>query len=81
MNTEAATGGLFFNKVAGLKETLAQLFSYEFCEIFKNILFAEHLRTTASRIIQFYREPPSIFQLKNLGLRLSLSKKIDQKIR
>ena len=28
---------LFFNKVAGLRpETLAQVFSYEFCEISKN---------------------------------------------
>ena len=40
---------LFFNKVAGLacnfikKETLAQVFSYEFCEISKNTLFTEHL--------------------------------------
>ena len=44
----------FFNKVAGLrpasllKETLAQMFFYEFCEIFKNTFFTEHLRTTAS---------------------------------
>ena len=34
---------LFFNKVAGLrkakKESLAQVFSCEFCEISKNILF------------------------------------------
>ena len=29
-------------------ETLAQVFSYEFCEISKNSLYAEHLRTTAS---------------------------------
>ena len=41
---------LFFNKVAGfslqlyLKEALAQLFSCEFCEIFKNPFFKEHLR-------------------------------------
>ena len=50
---------LFFNKVAGLrpqacnfirKETLAQIFSCEFCEIFKNTFFTEHLRTTASTI-------------------------------
>ena len=42
---------LFFNKVAGLglkKETLAQVFSCEFCEISKNTIFTEHLRTTAS---------------------------------
>ena len=34
------------------KETLAQVFSCEFCEISKNIFFAEQLRTTASKIIQ-----------------------------
>ena len=48
--------GLFFNKVAGLmpkacnfikKETLAQVFSCEFCEISKNTFFTEHLWTTA----------------------------------
>ena len=30
------------------KETLAQLFSCEFCEVFKNTVFQEHLWTTAS---------------------------------
>ena len=30
------------------KETLAQVFSCEFYEIFKNTFFTEHLRTTAS---------------------------------
>ena len=30
------------------KETLAQMFSCEFCEISKNTLFTEHLWTTAS---------------------------------
>ena len=44
---------LFFNKVAGLwplnkKETLAQVFSFDFCEIFKNTYFEEHLQTAAS---------------------------------
>ena len=38
---------LFFNKVTGLnfikKETLAQAFSSEFCEISKNNFFAGHL--------------------------------------
>ena len=43
----------FFNKVAGKaytfieKETLAQVFSCEFCEISKNTFFTGHLRTTA----------------------------------
>ena len=45
---------IFFNKVAGLtcifikKETLAQVSSCEFCEIFQNTFFIEHLRATAS---------------------------------
>ena len=30
------------------KETLAQVFSYEFCQISKNTFFTEHLRATAS---------------------------------
>ena len=44
----------FFNKVAGLppillnKETLTQMFSYEFCEISKNTFFTEHHQMTAS---------------------------------
>ena len=47
--------GLFLSKVAGQvckfikKETLAQVFSCEFCEIFKNTFFTEHVWTTASR--------------------------------
>ena len=43
--------GSLFNKV-GLqryqKEIPAQVFSYEFCGIFKNAIFKEHLQTTAS---------------------------------
>ena len=31
------------------KEALAQVFSCEFCEIFKNTFFTEHLRTTTSK--------------------------------
>ena len=40
---------LFFNKIAGLSqqliknEALAQVFSREFCENFKNTLFTKHL--------------------------------------
>ena len=37
----------FFNKVVN-KETLTQVFSCEFCEIFKNTFFIKHLRTTAA---------------------------------
>ena len=39
-----------FNIVAACnfinKDALAQVFSFEFCEIFKNTLFIEHLRVT-----------------------------------
>ena len=43
---------LFFNKAAGFikRETLAQVFSCEFCEISKNTFFREHLRPTASKL-------------------------------
>ena len=44
------------NKVAGLKpynfikkETLTQVFFYEFCKIFRNSYFAEHVQTPASK--------------------------------
>ena len=48
--------GPLFNKVAGLRpatllindETLVQVFSCEFCEMFKNTIFTEHLWATAS---------------------------------
>ena len=43
---------LFFDKVAGLRP-LAQVFSYEFCEISKNNFFTEHLQTTASEHLSF----------------------------
>ena len=36
------------------KETLAQIFSYEFCEISKNTYFTEHLWATASSCWQKY---------------------------
>ena len=41
---------LFFNKVFIKKETPAQVFSCEYCEIFKNTFFIEHLWTTAYKI-------------------------------
>ena len=51
------TRAIFLNKVASLqacnfikKETLAQMLSCEFCVIFKNTFFTEHLWTTASII-------------------------------
>ena len=59
-NSAKSTGkhlcqSLFFNKVAGAcnfikKETLAQVFSCEFCKISKNTFYTEHLWVTASRI-------------------------------
>ena len=33
------------------KESLAHVFSCQFCEIFKNIFFTEHLWTTASKLM------------------------------
>ena len=42
------------NKVEGLRQTLVQVFSYEFCEIFKNTLFTEKLRVTASVIYEWF---------------------------
>ena len=58
---ENTCASLFFNKVTGLrfatllkKETLAQVFSCEFCEIFKNAFFAKHLRMTASDILEAF---------------------------
>ena len=51
---------LFFNKVANCnfitKESPAQVFSCEFCEISKNIFFTEHLWTTASEKCQNCRQ-------------------------
>ena len=48
----------FLNKVADLrlikKETLAQVFSYEFCKIFKNTFFIEHLRWLRLHILVMY---------------------------
>ena len=41
LSSEAATGGV-------KKETLAHVFSCEFCEISKNTFFTEQLWTTAS---------------------------------
>ena len=36
-----------------IKETLAEVFSCEFCEISKNIFFTEHLWTNASKEITY----------------------------
>ena len=42
------------------EESLAQMFSCEFCEISKNIFFTEHLRTTVS--VSFIKTQPFIFE-------------------
>ena len=42
----ASGGACYFIK----KETLAQIFSSEFCEISENTFFTEHIRTTASTL-------------------------------
>ena len=57
---EAATGGTLQEKVFPQacnfikKETMAQVFSCEFCEISKNNFFTEHLWATASEEIQLH---------------------------
>ena len=50
------------NTCAINKETLAQVFSFEFCESFKNTFFREHLRTTASGddLSQSYATSPPV---------------------
>ena len=53
--SEAATKGVLrnltkFTETQNLQETLAQVFSCEFCEISKNTFFTEHLWKTASVI-------------------------------
>ena len=63
---------LFFNKVA---ETLAQVFSCRFCEIFKNTFFTEHLRATALILfVESFQFTNTIFLKWNL---ITHSPKID----
>ena len=51
--------GLLFNKVADLnlvkKETLAQVFYCEFCEILKTTFPTEHIWITASISVNFFQ--------------------------
>ena len=58
---EAATSGIE-------KETLAQVFSCDFCEIFKNIFFTEHLRATASAYPQEIIDFQEHSRLKNCNI-------------
>ena len=61
--------GVFFTQLQDFnlhffikKETPAQLFLCEFCKIFKNLFFADHLRTTASReTVDFTKSEPSSY--------------------
>ena len=46
------------------KEILAQVFSCQFCEIFKDTLFTEHLRTTTSAFNPFLAIALSLYVLK-----------------
>ena len=46
--TKETLAQVFFFK----KETLARVFPCEFCKIFKNAFFTEHLWTTASAFLQ-----------------------------
>ena len=53
-----------------MKMTPAQVFSYEFCEMFKNILFKEHLRATASDYT-FIERKTTTFRTKTLRINAS----------
>ena len=60
---KAPVPGLFLIKLRAKaekrfkKETLAQVFSCEFCEISNNTLFTEHLRATGSNVYRSFWEP------------------------
>ena len=59
------------NTCAIEKDTLAQVFSCEICEIFKSSCFKEHLRTTTPKhdeSINIQRQPPEVF-FKNSALK------------
>ena len=66
---------LFSNKVAGSacnvikKETLPLVFSSEFCEIFKNTFFTEHLQTTASKLTEYFHITQKVHCLKSVQIR------------
>ena len=45
----------FYSKAGLLQKTLVQVCFCEFCEISKNIYFAEHVRTAASTILSVVR--------------------------
>ena len=47
-NTSVRVSFLIKLKALGVEETLAQVFSCEFCKISNNTFFTEHLRATTS---------------------------------
>ena len=49
------------------KKNLAQVFSCEFCEIFKTTFFTKHLRKTASVLRVYYRQAIFEVQLSAIG--------------
>ena len=51
-----------------IKKVLAKVFFSEFCEIFKNTFFAEHLRMTASDVLMQVVVIQSRFKLRLFGL-------------
>ena len=72
---------LIFNKIAGLRPatslkkealaSLAQLFSCEFCEIFKNTFFIEHLRKAASKT-KFFSFSPFFLEFWKILVKLKV---------
>ena len=51
------------------QETPAQLFSYKFCEMFKNTFFTVHFRTTAS---EYRNNMPRAFKTKLRKMRTTI---------
>ena len=56
------TGKHLFQRLFFKKESLAQVFSCEFCEISKNTFFTEHLQATASNLGRKFKSAKLIFQ-------------------
>ena len=54
------------------KETLAEVFSCEICEIFKNIFLTEHLQTTASVPLDTRSETWQLLSLLELNYTVSI---------
>ena len=50
------------------KNNLTQLFSCEFCEVFKNTFFTEHLWTTASSLLKVFTEAIKIIKHHQLKI-------------